>query len=183
MLQGNRMYWDCFEDDRNTFLRDILRGKYLVNDQSFQGRSKDRAGELDLDIRRESDAPWTVLEALNLEYPQLKMDGDIQKKELDRWNGHLDKLLENYNPCGLRFMFLVSYTECKRDEFSKVVNKFERHIRTYHSGAYRVQGWVPSDMGFGLTEMPHYLRCIKAVYDRAGSPTTVYHIFVQLGGE
>lgn len=183
MLQGNRMYWDCDEDDRNTFLRDILRGKYLVNDQSFQGRSKDRAGELDLDIRRESDAPWTVLEALNLKYPQLKKDGDIQKKELDNWNGHLDKLLENYNPCGLRFMFLVSYVECKRDEFSKVVNKFERHIRTYHSGAYRVQGWESSDMGFGLTEMPHYLRCIKAVYDRAGSPTTVYHIFVQLGGE
>ena len=183
MLQGNRMYWDCFEDDRNTFLRDILRGKYLVNDQSFQGRSKDRAGELDLDIRRESDAPWTVLEALNLEYPQLRQDGDLRAKPVDYWNKHLDKLLENYNPCGLRFMFLVSYTECKRDEFSKVVSKFERHIRTYHSGAYRVQGWEASDMGFGQTEMPHYLRCIKAVYDRAGSPTTVYHIFVQLGGE
>ena len=185
MLQGNRMYGDCDEDDRNTYLRDILRGKYLVNDQSFQGQGggKKKAGELDLDIRRESDAPWTVLEALNLEYPQLKMDGDIQKKELDRWNGHLDKLLENYNPCGLRFMFLVSYVECKRDEFAKIVSKFERHIRTYHSGSYRVQGWESSDMGFGQTEMPHYLRCVKAVYDRAGSPTTVYHIFVQLGGE
>ena len=183
MLQGNRLYWDCLEDDRNTFLRDILRGKYLVNDQSFQGQSKERAGELDLDIRRESDAPWTVLEALNLKPQQLRQDGDLRAKPINDWNEHLDKLLENYNPCGLRFMFLVSYVECKRDEFAKIVSKFERHIRTYHSGSYRVQGWESSDMGFGQTEMPHYLRCVKAVYDRAGSPTTVYHIFVQLGGE
>ena len=183
MLQGNRLYWACLEDDRNTFLRDILRGKYLVNDQSFQGQSKERAGELDLDIRRESDAPWTVLEALNLKPQQLRQDGDLRAKPINDWNEHLDKLLENYNPCGLRFMFLVSYVECKRDEFAKIVSKFERHIRTYHSGSYRVQDWESSDMGFGQTEMPHYLRCVKAVYDRAGSPTTVYHIFVQLGGE
>ena len=183
-LQGHRIYWDCDEDTRNTYVRDALRNmRYLVNDQTFQGQGSGRvkAGELDLEIRREYNIPWTVCEALNLEAPLRKSDGDIKKPELDKWNNHLDKLLENYNPNGLPFLFLLSYTECSRDDFPQVFRKFSSHIQTYRSGAHAIQSQSESPLGCAEGEQPHNIRCIKATYDRSGCPTVVYHIFLQLG--
>ena len=183
-LQGHRIYWDCDEDTRNTYVRDALRNMgYLVSDQTLQGQGggRVRAGELDLEIRREANVPWTVCEALNLKDPLKKTDGGLKKGELDNWNGHLDKLLENYNTGGLPFLFLLSYVECPRDDFSQVVRRFSDHVKAYRSGSFSIQSRTESSLGFAEGEQPHHIRGIRAIYDRSGCPTVVYHIFLQLG--
>lgn len=53
MMQSNSIYWDCKEDVRNTYIRDILRAKkYIVSDQTLIGKSESgkSSGELDIEV-------------------------------------------------------------------------------------------------------------------------------------
>jgi hypothetical protein len=175
-LQGNRMYWDTDEDNRNTAIRDALRNMgYLVNDQTFQGvggGKEKRAGELDLEIRQEANIPWTICEALN-----------ISGKENSVWEPHLKKLLDNYNPSGMNYLFLLTYVESDRDTFPDIWNHFREHIRWFNpdKGNYE---WLPNsfcEFSLDRHHNPEYIRAAKITYDRAGSPTTVCHIFARMG--
>ena len=62
-MQSTKIYWKASEDDRNTFVRDMLRAKdYYIADQTRSGKSSTgkRPGELDIEIRESADSPWTV---------------------------------------------------------------------------------------------------------------------------
>ena len=172
-LQGNPMYWGSTEDQRNTFLRDVLRSRdYLVNDQSFQGVGGGRRGygELDLEIRREKDIPWTILEALRIK--------DGSKTE---WNRHLKKLLDNYNPSGLNHLFLLTYVDSSKDDFDEILGKFSEHIRWHDADDYIRMPNTFSHVPLRRHGDPAYLRVMRCTYDRNGAPTTVTHIFVRIG--
>ena len=174
-LQGNIKFWGATEDEWNTGVRDFLRAKgYLAFDQSFQGISGGgkKAGELDLDIRKYPDIPWTVYEALK-----------IKDKSKTQWNTHLTKLLDNYNPSGLNYLFLVTYVACDKDTFSGIWNHFREHLRWFDPGDKKYERLPSSFSEIPLNEhgSPNYIRAAKITYDRAGNPTTVCHIFARMG--
>lgn len=169
-MQSTKIYWKASEDDRNTFVRDILRAKgYYIADQTRSGKSSTgkRPGELDIEIRESSDSPWTVYEALNI--------SSFAQTYKNDWNEHLSRLLDNYNPLGYPFLFLVSYLECSKDRFKDIWLDYYAHASTYSPPNYSLQSVeAQNDDSF-------YIRSAQCVYDRAGLPTTVYHICVRLG--
>ena len=169
-MQGNTLYWDASEDERNTFVRDILRGKgYYIADQTRNGTSATgkSAGELDIEIRESADKPWAIFEALNLK--------SFSPSAQDYWNQHFSKLTDNYNPAGLQVLFLVSYMECSKDKFKELWLKYSEHISQYSNENYALQKVL------NQKEENFYLRSAECVYDRGGLPVTVYHICVRLG--
>ena len=172
-LQGNSKFWDATEDEWNTYVRDALRNRdYLVNDQSFQGISggEKKAGELDLDIRKDARIPWTIYEALK-----------IKDRSKTAWNAHLEKLLDNYNPSGLNYLFLVTYVDCDKDSFQGIWDAFSEHIKWFNPGTYER---LPSSFSYihlAAHNNPNYMRAVRCTYDRAGAPTTVCHIFARMG--
>ena len=172
-LQGNKTFWGAKEDVCNTYLRDALRNMgHLVNDQTFQGAGGGGKsfGELDLDIRQESNIPWTILEALRIK------DGF---KTTD-WNLHLKKLLDNYNPSGLRHLFLLTYVDCGKDDFSPLMDKYAEHVKWYDPDDYLRLPNTFSHLPLRRHGDPAGLEVMRCTYDRSGTPTTVTHIFVRV---
>lgn len=172
-LQGNRKFWDATEDELNTDVRDTLRSKgYIVYDQTFQGtgRGEKRAGELDLDIRKDARIPWTICEALK-----------VKDRTKTVWNAHLEKLLDNYNPSGLNYLFLVTYVDCDKDSFQDIWASFSEHIKWFNPGSYERLPSSFNHIPLAAHSSPNYIRAVRCTYDRAGSPTTVCHIFARMG--
>ena len=171
MLQARKMYWNCIEDERNTYIRDILRSKtYICADQTLMGKSETgaRAGELDIEILETPSKHMAVIEALNV--------SGFTNTDINNWNKHLQKLLDNYNPIGLPIAFLVSYLECTKDVYREIWMNYCKHIKSYSCGAYILQ--KSSECGMNMS---FYCRTLECQYDRAGMPITVYHIFVRIG--
>lgn len=172
-LQATKLYWGTSEDVRNTFLSTVLRRMpYTVLDQTRRGVSetRDSDGELELDIRKYKDIPWTVCEALRVE--------GVNKV---KWNGHLDKLLDNYNPNGLPFLVLLTYVDDVNDRFDAIWAGFQTHIQTYNSGAFQVD---KDSFKLYTTEdwaQKHYIKTARCQYIRGDYKPTVYHIFVRMG--
>ena len=169
-MQSNKMYWSASEDQRNTFIRDMLRGKgYYISDQTFSGKSATgkKPGELDIEIRESPDRPWAIFEAMNLT--------GFNASEKKTWNEHLAKLIDNYNPMGLPFLFLVSYLNCTKDSFKGIWLDYAEHLAHHSGDGYSIQKVLEREDDF------FYIRSSECVYDRSGLPTMVYHICVRLG--
>ena len=180
-LQDNRNYWlsrmnaeqkKTCEDDRTTYLRDMLSASgFICLDQHFTGDAAGghRAGELDLDIRLESDIHWTALEALNL-----------NGAELSNWEKHLDKLLKNYNQSGRTFLFHVGYLTCDEEiKFNNICLKFWENMRTYMPNGMRVLSAREFPLERPKHDAPAFIQAMECVYD-CGRPITVYHFFVRM---
>jgi small GTP-binding protein len=178
MLQDDNTTWDKSEDERTTYIRNLLRAKgYIANDQSrggISGGDGKQAGELDLDIRLDPAERLSIFEALNLE-------GSAESYQ-DYWNRHLDKLLDNYNSTGCPFLFHVTYLSCAKSTFTKHCVTFEDHLRYYHPVGFSLTSERPTDP---LTKrgIRHggFLRAMETVYDCGGIPMTVYHFFIRIG--
>lgn len=173
-MQANSTYWGANENDRNTFIRDHLRGKgYIVADQSLSGISAGGKlpGELDLDIRKRQDIPWTIFEGLNLK--------SASASQRTYWEDHLDKLLDNYNENGLPFLLLVSYITCPRDRFLDICNAYVSHMQQPRPGQYILQNTVPIS-STSHHEGNHFLKMFKCTYECGGFLTTVYKLFVRM---
>lgn len=182
-LQSQKIYWNLpseenrsKEDIRNDYIRNALRNmKYIVSDQTRSGIAPGghQAGQLDLDIRKESNVPWTIYEALNIR--------KATKSDMDRWDEHLDKLLGPYNPNGLPFLFLVSYVDCPKECFYGIFADYFEHMRFRNPNKYALQSASIYSMATDCYIPNKFVQAAKCVYDREGSPTLVYHIFVRLG--
>lgn len=178
MLQDDKTTWDKSEDERTTYVRNLLRAKgYIADDQSRGGISAgngEQAGELDLDIRLNPVERLTIFEALNL--------GGSAESYRDYWNVHLDKLLDNYNATGCQVLFHVSYLSCSKATFVKHCVTFEDHMRYYSPKGFALNSERPADP-LAKRNIRHggFLRAMECVYDCGGIPMTVYHIFVRMG--
>lgn len=177
VVQENWLYWarreGTREDARNTAVRDALRGKgYNVQDQTRSGISRGckQEGELDLEFRREADKLWTVCEALNLSYANRGY-----------WDEHLDRLLDNYNPHGLKFLFLISYVQSTEKRFKEIWKDFQQHIVEYDPRKYRCLPNTYMPLPTQYLEDMNFIRGAQCTYDCGGNRTTVYHIFVRMG--
>lgn len=118
-IQGNPQYWNLDENSLNDRLRDLLRMKYHVVDQTRQGvsLSQKSAGEIDF-LVSEEDGPIAIMEALILDSVD---KGYIQD--------HLNKLIVNYDPQGYPHACLIMYVTCKN--FGTFWNNFTNYISEY----------------------------------------------------
>lgn len=172
MLQADRNYWDTKENTRNTFLRNALRmAGYVIHDQTLLGQSASgkSEGEIDLDIRRYESVPWSICEALRI-YDGSKTD----------WNKHLLKLLDNYNPGGVGYMFLVAYVDCEKERFGDICASFEKHIPNTDARKFTVVPGSWERLEAYETDT-HFLRAGKCRYSCGDYSPAVYHIFVRMG--
>lgn len=99
-IQRNRLYWDAAEDDLNMALRDRLAMLYDTHDQTMQGQSETgvKNGELDFLVYHR-ELPVAIAEALKL--------GSVDKSNI---NKHINKTLENYDPNGLPYVYIIVYS-------------------------------------------------------------------------
>ena len=169
-IQREPECWGTKEDVRNRRMRDALEiAQYDVHDQTQIGisSSKKDVGELDLMLYRGNQVPWSIIEALRI-YNGSKGD----------WNTHLEKVLDNYNPHGVPFLFLVTYADCEKKHFDRIWKGYENHIQNHLSSdfAYVDQSY---ELLTGLLNN-HYLQIAKTRYRCGDYAPTVYHIFVQM---
>lgn len=175
MLQEDNLYWKASEDQRTGLLAKLLRAKdYIAMEQHRTGISAGgiQSGELDLDIRLTPGDSWSAMEALNLT--------GSSASQIEYWNAHLKKLLDNYNHVGRSFLFHISYVGCAKSRFDQVCGEMYEHLRFHSPENYELQHrfvhWLPSQVGAN-----QFVRAAKAVYDCGGIPMTVYHYFVRIG--
>ena len=176
MLQNNRSFSRAVEDERIVYIRDLLRAKgYFVSDQTMTGTSINgkHIGELDLEIRLEPNIPWTMCEMLNL-----RGSGASQRHY---WDMHLQKIMVNYNPNGLPFLFLLAYVNCPVEKFQQLVHAYSEHMKQSSPERYSVLSADQMTLATGDYGENQYIRMYQAVYDCGGIPTTVYHVFVYMG--
>lgn len=158
------------EDNRNRRMRDTLQNfGYDIHDQTQIGISESgkNVGKLDLMVYREDNAPWSIIESLRIY--------DLTKRN---WNNHLAKLLDNYNPHGVPFMFLVTYADCKKGKFDSIWKDYQTHIQKQDAGKFL---YVNGSFEI-LTEKHnnHYIQIASSQYRCSDYTPTVYHIFVQI---
>lgn len=158
------------EDKRNRRIRDDLEiWGYTVKDQPQYGRSGTgkSIGELDILVYSEDRKPWTVIEALRL-----------SKYETGDWNHHLDKLLYNYNYFGAHSQYLLTYVDCRKEEFGGIWTAFKAHIQGQSGGGFPyVEG---SFVDLNDSRDPLFVKKSLCRYNCGGLEITVYHIFAQI---
>ena len=169
-IQREPEYRGSKEDIRNRRMRDALEiAKYKVHDQTQIGTSSSKkdVGELDLMLYRGDQIPWSIIEALR-----------VRNGSKHDWNLHLAKLLDNYNPHGVPFLFLITYADCAKKGFDDIWNGYKSHIQEHPSGdfAYVDQSYETLT---GLLNN-HYLQIAKSQYRCGDYTPIVYHIFVQM---
>ena len=172
-LQAEKLYWGSEEDDRNRYLRNGLnKMTYIVLDQTQRGIAggERRAGELDLDIRKYKDVPWTVCEALRIK--------DGAKSD---WNKHLDKLLDNYNPNGLQFLVLLTYVDAEKEQFDEIWKSYKTHIRSHDAQRFSYKNGSLVLFTSEPWTGNHYIKTARCTYVLGDYHPVVYHIFVRMG--
>ena len=174
MVQGNRTFCETGagrrENSRNTYMRDLLRGrKYSLADQTLNGESlhRNQEGELDLAIYKSDGSPWAIFEALN-------------HSTQSYWKSHLDKLLEHYNPHHLRVLFLVSYVQCKHENFLSVWRTYDQLIPHYAPGGFKTIPALYLPLSSVYLKDSEAIKACQCTYDCGGERLTVYHVFVHL---
>ncbi|PFV34819.1 hypothetical protein COL01_10755 [Bacillus thuringiensis] len=163
-LQGNRIYRDKTENERNTFLVSCLdMAGFFNKDQTLWGKSREgkTSGEIDIFIKQKNGQPFSIIEALNLD--------SLKKDYLEL---HLEKIF-GYDTIGLKYNFIVVYSTSKR--FSEFWNRYVAHIKKYkypHSlkEYQEVSGYDYTNIRIGETT---HIRNDKEVH--------LYHIVIDLG--
>jgi hypothetical protein len=160
------------ENDRNDELCRALRNMgYHVADQTRAGygSGKKQAGSLDMRLLHEDNLPWTTIEAMNLH--------SASDTQLAYWDDHLDRLLNNYDRAGLPMLFLVSYVNCKEEDFNRLFSAYYEHMKQYSPPNCELRR-EPSTEVNPLKKRLGHLRVNRCTYDRSGTPVVVYHYFV-----
>ena len=172
VMQRDKTFSSSDENARNRFISALvtaqLKGTGNVSaDQQTGGTSSTgkSIGERDFVIKDEIGQEILIYEGLNLK--------SLNKAYLDK---HIDKVLVNYNPQGLRYSILVTYLECERDGFTSFIDKYKDHISGYAPEFYSCIG-EPEEIGFD----GEFLRCMKMQYEVGGVYFAIYHIIVRMG--
>ena len=141
---------------------------YHTQDQTLNGVSLkcNKAGELDILIKKDPNTPWAILEALN-------------HKDESYWQEHLMKLLEKYNPQGIRTLFLVTYVGCMACNFGDICDKYADSIPQCATANYKPR----QDSFREVDQSEIMIRAYQCSYLCGSDEATVYHIFVYMGEE
>lgn len=144
-IQGNSQYWNLQENDLNDKVRDLLRMKYTVEDQTRQGvsLSEKSAGEIDFLVSN-SDTPIAIMEALITD-----------SVNVDYISNHIRKLLVNYDPQGYPHACLIMYVTSPK--FGSFWKKFCNYISNY-TFPYPIQeGFTEGQSSYTESKTAHML--------------------------
>lgn len=171
MMQSEKVYYRTtinsheLEDIRNKYvLRRLMGAGYICADQQSGGLAENdqKKGEIDFVVRNRNEQDVFIYEGVNL--------SSAYSINIER---HLYKLMSNYNPQGLPYGALVSYVDCDRSMFMKIVDLYSKHITEYTPDGY---------VGVGepkvIPTIGQYLRCMEMDYEVGGQYLTIYHILV-----
>ena len=174
-LQNNRMYFSRKENDRNSYVRDLLEMcNYTCKDQTLGGVSgtENEAGELDILIKK-AEGENKQLEIVTIyEALILKSFTSADKKNV---NSHVKKLLKNYNQIGCPILYLVTYAEWKIDEFSNNSQLYFSFVQNGIDSSFNVTSIGQIEQTIG-----QYICYRKITYDCGGIPFSVFHILVRI---
>ena len=163
-LCGNLTY-------NSSTLEDQMNG-LQVRDQTRQGISgnsrsaeKGRAGELDIQIRN-NGRPIGI-------YEGLRLDGVNSKEIYD----HIAKATINYNPQGVKEVFVVAYVRGQTTGFGDFMNRFIACVKAYQASAAEHQiVWDDEEEDTGLSGV----RSIHGIYNMDGVEHNVHVMAVKL---
>lgn len=162
-LQGIAKTIKSDEDSRNGFIALLLSIQgFFVKDQTRWGSSASdlRTGEVDIKVETPGLEAVSIIEAFNL--------SSIDKKKV---NLHLKKIFR-YDPNGLQENFIIVYA--KAVDFVKLWQRYlNRVMEVEHK--YRLKG-KPKEQRTPFSS----IKLAKAIHERNGEETTVYHIFVNM---
>lgn len=172
-LCGNPTYNSLsLEDPMNDYVRDILGHGLHVRDQSRQGISgnsryaeKGQAGELDIQIRN-NGRPIGIYEGLRLK--------NVDSSEI---YDHIKKATINYNPHGVKEVFIVAYVRNHATDFGKFWSKFMECVRAYEAPDPEYQiVWADEEEDTGLSAV----RSIRGIYNMDDTEHNVHAMAVKL---
>jgi hypothetical protein len=165
-LQGNRIYKGNFsEDDRNTFISNLLETDYTVKDQTRWSKSAagKSAGEIDIFIFDSKGFPYSIIEALNLD--SIKSDYIIK---------HIDKIF-NYDTSGLENNFILVYANSKN--FDSLWKRYVKFI-SKHKYQYEFKSFQENKT-YSFTD----IKIGEATHIRKGKSIKLYHLMIDLNDE
>ena len=172
-LQGDSHYFDANENACNSFVRSLLKSAgYVCMDQTLRGVGATGKGDGELDIviqDRDRGNDIAIFEALKL------TQKSFAKSDQQYLTDHIKKLLDNYNPTGLKNLLLVSYVSWDKDKFNGLASKYMSYIKNSIPEPYEV---IISSMPEHLDTS--FLRCYKAAYDYGGITMYIYHFIVRV---
>lgn len=161
-IQGNKKYKykDYLEDELNDVMRDMLKMKYIVADQTRHGESASgkSAGEIDLLIER-NHLPFSIIEALKLD--------SVKKQYISE---HIDKIF-GYDTIGNHRNYMVSYVKTK--DFQSFWNDYYEFIKNY---SYPIEFVSVNESENDFTEFKEAIIKLK----RSGKIVELYHIAVRI---
>lgn len=162
-MQGNLIYRNASENERNTFIASLLEMAGFNNkDQTLWGKSRagKTSGEIDIFVRKKNGDPFSIIEALNL--------SSLTKSYLEF---HLDKIF-GYDTTGLKYNFILVYSSSKN--FNEFWDKYIKHIQI-HSYPYPIVKFEEVD-GYDFAD----IRVCKTAHIRKGKELYLYHIVMDL---
>ena len=172
-LSGNRHYNSSTnEDTMNDYVRDVLRAALQVRDQTRQGISsnsrtadKGQAGEVDIQIRN-NGYPIGIYEGLRLD--------SVDKKYIHE---HIAKATVNYNPQGVKNVFVVAYVIKHSTGFGKFWERFSECVREYTAeNEEHLILWDEKEENTGMSA----IRVIHGTFDLDDAEHNVYVIAVKI---
>lgn len=172
-LCGNRHYnASSDEDTMNDYVRDILGQGLQVRDQTRQGISgnsrsaeKGHAGEVDIQIRN-NGRPIGIYEGLRLE--------SVTEKIIHE---HIAKATVNYNPQGVKEVFVVAYVIKHSTGFGDFWKRFFDCVQEYEADSPEYQ--IIWDDGTEVTGLSA-VRSIHGIYNMDGEEHSVHVMAVKI---
>lgn len=161
-LQGNILYKNKSEDERNTYVGSMLTmAGFLTKDQTFWGSSNSgkSAGEVDIMVLNNNQLPFSIIEALVLD--SLKQDYLKQ---------HINKIYK-YDTTGLQNNVILVYSEAKN--FTEFCDRYFTFISTYD---YPYKKLSSENIDCGYSE----IKICKTKLERSNKPTNLYHVILNL---
>ncbi len=172
-LCGNPTY-NSFstENQMNDYVRDILGQGLQVRDQTRQGISgnsrsaeKGNAGELDIQIRN-NGKPIAIYEGLRLK--------GIKSSDIHE---HIKKATQNYNPQGVKMVFVVAYVQEKTTGFGAFWKDFVECVKRYNAldNEYQII-WDEEEEDTGLSSV----RSIHGTYNLDDAEHNIHVMAVKI---
>ncbi len=156
----------------NDYVRDILGQGLQVRDQTRQGLSgnsrsaeKGHAGEVDIQIRN-NGRPIGIYEGLRLE--------SVTEKTI---HDHIEKATVNYNPQGVKEVFVVAYVINHSTGFGEFWTRFVGCIQKYEAKEEEYQiTWEEEEEDTGLSGV----RSIHGTYEMDDVEHSIHVIAVKI---
>ena len=161
-IQANKKYkyTDCLEDEFNDAMRNMLKMKYIVSDQTRRGESASgkSAGEVDLLIEK-NNLSFSIIEALKLDC--------VNKQYISE---HIDKIF-GYDTIGNHRNYIISYVKSKN--FQSFWKDYYEFVKNY---SYPIEFVSIDEIENNFTELKEAI--VKL--NRSGKIVELYHIAVRI---